>query len=453
MPGFYNHRSFCTKCLKPYNCSFANHICNYDDVCTFCKQKYCCTNTNFNYHQSQFKCNYCSKICKNEKCLIIHQNKVCHIQKQCKNCLKYKTYNHVCRGQRWCTYCKCAVDEITHQCFIFKESINNKKTDETAGYIFFDYETQIDSNGKHKPNLIVAQRVCILCSNETDAAAAAIPNAAFITCQCVQRVFYNNDQFCEWLFQHVNFIAIAHNLGRFDGYFLLDYLINSKTPVDSFPSPLLKGSQLLCLNYNKLKIIDSYQFIPLALSKFPSTFGFTDFQSKGFFPYSFNTFENRDYSGRIPPIEFYESEKMMTSVRDDFIKWYESQKNSHFDLNQELLKYCCNDVELLKKGCLIFRKDLINISSGLCPFIYSITLPSYCHLLYRQLFMRENSIALIPELGYQFKQTNSTQAILWLKWVALTENIAHIQHCKNSYEKKINQYKLDGWDEEKKNGV
>ena len=199
---------------------------------------------------------------------------------------------------------------------------------------------------------------------------------------------------------------------------------------------MLKGSQLLCLNYNKLKIIDSYQFIPLALSKFPSTFGFTDFQSKGFFPYSFNTFENRDYSGRIPPIEFYESEKMMTSVRDDFIKWYESQKNSHFDLKQELLKYCCNDVELLKKGCLIFRKDLTNISSGLCPFIYSITLPSYCHLLYRQLFMRENSIALIPELGYQFKQTNSTQAILWLKWVALTENIAHIQHCKNSNEKK-----------------
>ena len=32
MPGFYNHRSFCTKCLKPYNCSFANHICNYDEV-------------------------------------------------------------------------------------------------------------------------------------------------------------------------------------------------------------------------------------------------------------------------------------------------------------------------------------------------------------------------------------------------------------------------------------
>ena len=66
--------------------------------------------------------------------------------------------------------------------------------------------------------------------------------------------------------------------------------------------------------------------------------------------------------------------------------------------------------------------------------------------------MRENSIALIPELGYQFKQTNSTQAILWLKWVALTENIAHIQHCKNSNEKKINQYKLDGWDEEKNMG-
>jgi len=40
------------------------------------------------------------------------------------------------------------------------------------------------------------------------------------------------------------------------------------------------------------KIIDSYNFIPLALAKCPKTFGHLELK-KGYFPYLFNTISNK----------------------------------------------------------------------------------------------------------------------------------------------------------------
>ena len=64
--------------------------------------------------------------------------------------------------------------------------------------------------------------------------------------------------------------------------------------------------------------------------------------------------------------------------------------------------------------------------------------------VYRRLFMPEDSIAFIPAFGYQNPEASSFKAILWLKYVSIKNNI-QILHSRNGYEKRIGQYKVDGF--------
>ena len=50
---------------------------------------------------------------------------------------------------------------------------------------------------------------------------------------------------------------------------------------------------------------------------------------------------------------------------------------------------------------------------GVDPFSASFTIASYCNLIFRRNFMIENSIGIIPELGY--KHNVSKKADNWLK--------------------------------------
>lgn len=230
----------------------------------------------------------------------------------------------------------------------------------------------------------------------------------------------------------------------------MKYFLKNLTPQDELPTPILNGSKILCIKYKSLKIIDSYSFIPIALSKFPKTFGIEE-KAKGFFPFLFNSIKNANYIGQIPDKEFYDLKNMKDETRDTFIKFYELNKNKTFNLQDELIKYCKSDVDILKNGCLKQRLFLINASKksegdkGIDPYLNSITLPSFCHKLYRNLFMKEKSIAIIPEKGFNFNQINSQKAILWLEYISKRDNI-FIKHARNGSEHQIKNFKLDGFD-------
>jgi hypothetical protein len=72
--------------------------------------------------------------------------------------------------------------------------------DKFNGYFLYDYEcTQL--NGTHVPNLVIARKVCIKC----------IEKETYCENDCLLIIFYDNDSFCEWLFQQENTVAIAHN--------------------------------------------------------------------------------------------------------------------------------------------------------------------------------------------------------------------------------------------------
>ena len=104
---------------------------------------------------------------------------------------------------------------------------------------------------------------------------------------------------------------MAQNLS-YDGFFIMKYLIENITPDNKNINCLLNDGRLLSIVYDNVKIIDSYNFIPLALSKCPKTFGLNELR-KCYFPYLFNTSVNQNRILQTHPPEDMYGVKYMTS--------------------------------------------------------------------------------------------------------------------------------------------
>lgn len=107
------------------------------------------------------------------------------------------------------------------------------------------------------------------------------------------------------------------------------------------PEIIPNGSKLMTVTLPALniRIIDSYNFLPMALSKLPACFGFTELK-KGYFPHFFNIKENQKYRGTLPDAHYYNPDMMTSSVRCDFLKWHDEHKTDIFNFQEEILAYC-----------------------------------------------------------------------------------------------------------------
>ena len=89
-----------------------------------------------------------------------------------------------------------------------------------------------------------------------------------------------------------------------------------------------------------IKVIDSYNFLPMKLADLPKTFGFLELH-KGYFPHKFNTKTNQNYIGRWPHEADYSPEMMKEEDYKIFKIWYNEQiKKVSLDF------YCCVNIEL-----------------------------------------------------------------------------------------------------------
>jgi hypothetical protein len=181
----------------------------------------------------------------------------------------------------------------------------------------------------------------------------------------------------------------------------------------------------------RLKLIDSLNFLTMPLKAFPKTFGLTELK-KGYFPHFFNTKENESYVGPMPAKKHYGYNQMSTKDRATFLEWYNLHKDDTFDMKKEILEYCISDVDILKHGCEAFRQVFME-NEGIDPF-NQVTIASTCMKIYRAKYMPHNHIAILPEV--KSPETHSKVSLEWLEWVAAKENIT-IQHALNDCEFKI----------------
>ena len=182
-------------------------------------------------------------------------------------------------------------------------------------------------------------------------------------------------------------------------------------------------------------------FTLMPLRNFPKTFGLNELK-KGYFPYKFNTAENQNYIGKYPDKFYYGYDEMKKDGKKEFDKWYTTIENEIFDFKQQMYDYCKSDVDILRRGCLIYR-DLFLQIANIDPFQY-ITIAGVCMAIYRDTCIPENTIAVVEETH---SDVYSIKSIKWLKYVSHTNNI-NIKHACNGGEQIINingkSLKVDG---------
>lgn len=99
----------------------------------------------------------------------------------------------------------------------------------------------------------------------------------------------------------------------------------------------------------------------------------------------------------------------------EFQKWHEEQKAAQvvFNNREELIKYCCDDVRLLREGCVKFMLDFVDLLQ-VNPFLQTFTIAQAVMCVYRKLFMKKDSLAIIPRNNYR---TNKQQSFIGRKWL------------------------------------
>ena len=365
MPGFLSTVYFCHKCRKTYSDKHA-HTC--PGTCGSCGSYDCIEGNGF------VACEQCNRTFKSKVCYARHKESidgarsVCQAIKKCGKAVQVRQLKkHVC-GKK-CSTCGLVHDEKEERkCYIQKTE--QKEESQYNELLFFDLEcTQEDEI--HKANL------CIVHNEAGD-----------------EWIFQGNTtikDFCEWLFtkEHQDCIVVAHNFQGYDGYFIQNYLNENAVKYEV----ILRGAKILSMTVPmfNIKFIDSLNFIPTSLAKFPKTFGMTEL-CKGYFPHLFNKEENQDYVGSIPPQSNYAPTTMKPEAREAFLVWYKEQIDNKyvFDFNKEIIKYCRSDVDILRKCCMEFREMLREIM-GIDPFEKCLTIASVCHEVYRTAFLKKDT--------------------------------------------------------------
>ena len=426
MPGFLNRAYFCHKCKKAYSNKY-DHLC--PEMCKSCRAYECAWDGVGGMLCDQCKRRFRSRACYDRHKVRVNGTKsICDTIYKCVKCKKSvdkrKSKSHGC--DKKCPTCSVLLKDIEakHECYMQKP----KQSDESAydQMYFFDFECKQET-GEHVPNFCVVQDEK---GNE--------------------EIFKGDNtvkDFCEWVLRkdHEKCIFVAHNFKGYDSYFIQDYLNKQCIQFEL----ICTGAKIMSLTVPMydIKFIDSYNFIPMALARFPETFDRNELR-KGYFPHMFNRDDKQDYVGPIPEAHYYLPNTMKPEARQEFLQWHAEQveNNYVFDFQKEMESYCRSDVDILRKCCLDFR-DILQETTDVDPFEKCLTIASVCHQVYCTNYLVENTIAVFSD-EQRLKTKTSNKAVKWLSWLAETEEI-DIQHARNGGEKRVGGYSLDGYCQER----
>ena len=384
---------YCEHCDKAFKCKTSHHCQVWCSVCgrNDCKKI------------EEIKCNDCNQICRSQICLKEHKKKLngkgknkdkelmshCEQFWKCPTCgVRLQTNmrekeKHVC-GEVRCKVCEQFHMDSNHKCYMRAFTSNYKP----MKIIYYDFESQ-QVDGVHKPNLLVAQSICSHCENDEMSDTSTCNQCGYRCYLCDtfnkkenewekypckecgkrQTVFRGlgcDVEFCKWLLHERNkdSTVIAHNARAYDAYFIYDYMMKN----GFIPEPaIFQGTKIMYMKVGKglnIRIIDSLNFLPMALSVLPKSFGLKE-KKKGYFPHLFNTPENQNVIlPHLPPVEYYDPDGMTYEKRIEFLEWYEKNKMREFDFAREIEEYCKSDVDILLHACTQFR-ELLKKETGI----------------------------------------------------------------------------------------
>lgn len=416
-------RGYCEQCNIAYM-RVIDHRCTFK--CCKCLQKSDCDSLS-----ELIDCQVCGRDFFGNRCFENHKKigsfdksgSVCQKIIHCKKCFKVVREHkerHVCNTSR-CRGCG-EKKPLNHLCFM--RPIREKICQSGARilFVFFDLESQqsLSLAGNetvkvHVPNLCVVQQSCSVCMDNNDLSANCT------TCGQREYIFQDDPirQLMNYLLSKENFsrvIVLSHGGSFYDLQFIVKHLVE-RTEYRDKPRLILNGTKIIMMTFTNLKFLDSYNYFHLPLRSLPKAYGIENIE-KGVFPHKFNTPENQDYEGEIPEIEYYGIDEMRAKEREELMAWHTKKRaeNYVFRFQDELIRYCRDDVNILRLACSIFRKNFFNMCS-VCPFDKACTIASTCLYVLRKNFLKHNTIGIIPPGGYRLTERQSAKAIYWLTWM------------------------------------
>jgi hypothetical protein len=409
---FYGKGSYCFPCLVPFK--KGQHSCYY--YCNLCEGYNCkekdpvlCPNCNFTFKsvecferhlQTSDDDKYKGK---NKHLHDDDKLSRCDRVKRCTKCNAYLKQDrrplqqHVC-FEKYCKFCKDFVTEENHLCFQRMSPVEEQRGQKL---MFYDIETSTseeviqcnggfkpDAEGKcancnrlycgsprHTPLLVVSETACNICRDKDVNEKSSCNNCGsrcnncdhmkkgkFVkapcqgTCGLRRKIFYGKHSiwdFYSFLMKeyHSGLTLLAHNSSRFDGWMVLQQALDhSVVPTEI----CFKGTKMIFMQLpHNITCIDSYSFLPFPLASFKNTLGLDVNSEKYDFPYSFIKVANLAYVGQWPSLKDYSANRYDT---EEFREWHEQQRDKTFDFKKELIKYCIQDVAILRKGALKFQQ-------------------------------------------------------------------------------------------------
>lgn len=406
--GFFARKYYCNICKKSYN-NKDGHKKKCISMCKICSNSECdCAGyTDKDFEKLTFpdknetqvagmwgNCKDCCRWFPSPTCMVNHKKfKVVNKGKEnerndpsiCENVFKCdvckKTYydstkfdrkTHKC-GDYWCKNCDCLANTKSgHKCYMMPKP----KKESSEKYIFFDFETNQETK-THKVMFSISQY--------------------FDKDDNIEH--HNIDDFCNWLFteEHKGYSVIAHNGRGFDFQFIMEWIYKNTIYK---PVVVYAGSKIMIMKIQELKMtfVDSLNFLTMPLSNFPKTFGIKELK-KGFFPHYFNIKKNYKYVGKVPSLKYFGYNSMKTKQRKELIKWWVAKRATNYvwDQAKEMREYCISDVDILKRCCIKFRQQFIDIAD-IDPFRYA-TIASVVMAIYRSDYIVDDFAENYPYAG------------------------------------------------------
>ena len=245
--------------------------------------------------------------------------------------------------------------------------------------VVYDTETCLNDNCEHFVNVLAYAIYCNRCFNsslDTSCGACGVRKGVFrysgpdadeneVITQFVDLILF------EPRFNHA--IIVAHNGGKFDHIFCLRNLYERGIA----PKIVTVGTKIIAmrvkpvergLDLNTLSFKDSYQLIPVSLAAMPEAFGFED-SMKGIFPYAFNKRENWGKTFPThPPESVYKVDSMKEEQYKVFCEFYQNSGHLPYNFDEEITKYCENDVLILTKALQCYSQTMQQLT-GWNPLI------------------------------------------------------------------------------------
>ncbi|CAF3354699.1 unnamed protein product [Rotaria socialis] len=422
----------CIFCITLVKCLF-QHLQHCLKICPMCREPSCTKTFIENDKKICFKC---QRDFKDQKCYKNHiENKVCSKVYKCEKCneivYKHWSIQHECK-LIICHTCFVKYEPATrHFCYVPKVRPKKSAKDMLSIFIYWDTETFLNEENECVVYLIVSQAVCNKCTSTMDSCEICGVRENIFKAELDENGRVNKfavtTNFINYLISlHKRLptyllYALSHNGNSFDTVMVMNNIILTNLELFAKNGPLKRGNKLVSMSILKrIFFKDTLCYTPnIPLRAYPDCFELNlnsnqkELMNKTFFPYTFLNESTLNFIGPIPGDTFFNKDAMSNEEQTRFLKWKSSFDNKDYDIQQEAIAYCVNDVSLLRMGYERFRGIFLE-KFDVCVLHNCNTLASLSFKLYRQLHMPDKTICVVDDVR---ESKYSQEAMEWLSYV------------------------------------